>query len=294
MTGLRSTTTLGLLFLAAVWGGSYALIKIGLRELSPGSVTVFRLALGSLFLLPLALRSGALAGVRRQLGWVAVVAVIQIVIPVSLIATGEQWIPSSLAGVLNGSVPIFIALLAPLLVREEVPGSRQIAGIALGFAGVVAVYGIDIGGGYYGTLGALCLTGSSIGYALGPLVARRKLHDLAPIGLVASMLGIATLATSPVLLLDGPTELPGWKPIAAVALLGALGTGTAFAVYYRVQAVVGPTRTSVVAYLIPGFALIYGLPLGESIGPGAIVGLVCIIGGSVLLAGSRRAIVSEV
>ncbi len=280
----RHSETLQILFLAATWGGSYALIKVGLRDLSPGAVTALRLVLGSLFLLPIALRTGAFAGVRARFGWVVCVAVIQILIPVSLIATGEQWIPSSLAGVLNGSVPIFIALLAPLLVREETPGARQIVGIALGFVGVVAVYGIDIGGGFYGTLGALCMTGSSIGYALGPLLARRMLSDLAPIGLVTSMLGVSAVLTAPVLLIDGPTELPGWKSLAAVALLGALGTGTAFAVYYRVQAVVGPTRTSVVAYLIPGFALVYGLPLGESIGPGAIVGLVCIVGGSVLLA----------
>lgn len=284
MRNTRHASTLQILFLAATWGGSYALIKVGLRDLSPGSVTFLRLVLGSLFLLPIALRSGALAGVRERLGWVAVVAVIQILIPVSLIATGEQWIPSSLAGVLNGSVPIFMALLAPLLVREETPGARQIAGIALGFVGVVAVYGIDIGGGFYGTLGALCMTGSSIGYALGPLLARRRLSELAPIGLVTSMLGVAAVLTAPVLLIDGPSEMPGWKALAAVVVLGALGTGTAFAVYYRVQAVVGPTRTSVVAYLIPGFALVYGLPLGESIGPGAIVGLVCIVGGSVLLA----------
>ena len=227
----RHSETLQILFLAATWGGSYALIKVGLRDLSPGAVTALRLALGSLFLLPIALRTGAFAGVRERFGWVVCVAVIQILIPVSLIATGEQWIPSSLAGVLNGSVPIFIALLAPLLVREETPGARQIVGIALGFVGVVAVYGLDIGGGFYGTLGALCMTGSSIGYALGPLLARRMLSDLAPIGLVTSMLGVSAVLTAPVLLIDGPTELPGWRSLAAVALLGALGTGTAFAVY---------------------------------------------------------------
>lgn len=272
-----------ILFLAALWGGSYALIKIALRDVGPFEISFLRLFLALLVLGPIAWRTGAFAGLRERLRAVIAIGVIQIAIPVTAIAVAEQWIPSSLAGVLNGSVPIFVALLSPIFLPEDRATRTQAAGIALGFAGILLVYGIDLGTGLYASLGVLFMTLSSAGYALGPLLGRRHLDGIAPLGVSTSLVAVSAVATAPTLAF-GDIAVPGPGAFAAILLLGVIGTGVAFAIYYRAMRLVGPQRTSIIAYLIPCFSLVYGLPLGERPGPGAVAGLACILGGSALIA----------
>src|SRR5690242_2935283 len=101
-----------LLVLGGIWGASYLLIKIGLRDLSPGMIAFVRVFLAALVLLALAASRSALGGFRSQVGWVFLIALAQVSAPFILIAAGEQEISSSLAGILVASAPIFSALLA--------------------------------------------------------------------------------------------------------------------------------------------------------------------------------------
>jgi drug/metabolite transporter (DMT)-like permease len=193
-----------------------------------------------------------------------------------------------MAGVLNGSVPIFVALFALALDRRERATGVRVAEIALGFAGVVAVYGLDVGTNRYAMLGALCLTLSSIGYAIGPLYAKSRIGDVDPLGIVAVLLTVASVATLPLALAAPPHAVPRPATVGAIAMVGIVGTGLAFALYYRIMLAIGPGRTSVVAYLIPAVAVLYGaVLLGEPIGGGIAVGLALILAGSYLTA--RRA-----
>jgi drug/metabolite transporter (DMT)-like permease len=274
--------------LASVWGGSYLFNEIALRELGPGVIVWSRVTLGALTIWPLAMLSGATAAIRSHLKPLVITGVIQIATPITLITVGQQWIASSLAGVLNGSVPIFVALFALLLDRSERPTGLRIAGIGLGFLGVVAVYGLDVGTDGYALLGAACLTGSSVGYAIGPLYAKSRLSGIEPLGIVAVLLTTASVATLPLALSDLPSGVPSAGAAASVAMVGVVGTGLAFALYYRIMQTIGPARTSVVAYLIPAVAVLYGgVLLDEPVGGGIAIGLALILAGSYLTA--RRA-----
>jgi drug/metabolite transporter (DMT)-like permease len=274
--------------LASVWGGSYLFNEIALRELGPGVIVWSRVTLGALTIWPLAILSGATAAIRSHLKPLVITGVIQIATPITLITVGQQWIASSLAGVLNGSVPIFVALFALFLDRSERPTGLRIAGIGLGFLGVVAVYGLDVGTDGYALLGAACLTGSSVGYAIGPLYAKSRLSGIEPLGIVAVLLTTASVATLPLALSDLPSGVPSAGAAASVAMVGVVGTGLAFALYYRIMQAIGPARTSVVAYLIPAVAVLYGaVLLDEPVGGGIAIGLALILAGSYLTA--RRA-----
>jgi drug/metabolite transporter (DMT)-like permease len=279
---------LGIAVLAAIWGGSYLFNEIALRELEPGAIVWARVTLGALVVWPLAIASGATGDLRRHLQPLVVTGLVQIAVPITLITIGQQWITSSMAGVLNGSVPIFVALFALALDRRERATGVRVAGIALGFAGVVAVYGLDVGTNRYAMLGALCLTLSSIGYAIGPLYAKSRIGDVDPLGIVAVLLTVASVATLPLALAAPPHAVPRPATVGAIAMVGIVGTGLAFALYYRIMLAIGPGRTSVVAYLIPAVAVLYGaVLLGEPIGGGIAVGLALILAGSYLTA--RRA-----
>ena len=189
---------------------------------------------------------------------------------------------------LNGSVPIFVAVFALVLDRSERATGLRVAGIVLGFLGVVAVYGLDVGTDRYALLGALCLTASSIGYAIGPLYAKSRLGDVEPLGIVAVLLTVRRSRPCRWRLAAPPHEVPGPATLGAIAMVGIVGTGLAFALYYRIMLTIGPSRTSVVAYLIPGVAVLYGtVLLGEPVGGGIAIGLALILAGSYLTA--RRA-----
>jgi drug/metabolite transporter (DMT)-like permease len=186
-------------------------------------------------------------------------------------------------------VPIFIALFALFVDRTERPTGLGIAGIAIGFFGVVAVYGLDVGTDGYALLGALCLTGSSIGYAIGPLYAKSRLAELEPLGIVAVLLTVASVATLPLALVQVPQAVPSAAALGSVAMVGIVGTGLGFALYYWIMQTIGPGRASVVAYLIPGVAVLYGATLlDEPVGGGIAIGLVLIGAGSYLTARRSR------
>src|SRR5438270_5011603 len=133
--------------LAALWGASYLFIKIALEDLTPAAVVFARTALGALVLTPVALRRGAFAAARPHLGALALVAAIQITGLFLLIAAGERSIPSSLAGILVASAPIWTALLAGAFVPAERLRGWSLGGIGLGIGGVAALFGVDLGGG---------------------------------------------------------------------------------------------------------------------------------------------------
>ena len=280
---------LGIALLASIWGGSYLFNEIALRELGPGVIVWSRVTLGALTIWPLAILSGATGAIRSHLKPLVLIGVVQIAIPITLITVGQQWIASSLAGVLNGSVPIFVALFALAIDRSERPTGMRVAGIAIGFLGVVAVYGLDVGTDRYALLGALCLTGSSIGYAIGPLYAKTRLAGVEPLGIVAVLLTTASVATLPLALAELPHAVPSAGAAGSVAMVGVVGTGLAFVLYYRIMQAIGPARTSVVAYLIPAVAVLYGATLlDEPVGDGIAIGLALILLGSYLTARRSR------
>ena len=276
-----------LLILAALWGASYLFIAIALDDLSPAMVVATRCGFAALVLLPVAIRWNALSGLRESVGAIFVLALVQVAAPFLLIGAGQTEIASSLAGILVASAPIFTAILAVWVDQGERLHGRGIAGVAVGIAGVAVLLGVDLGGDSGQLLGGLAVVLASLGYAIGGFMLKRRFSGFEPIGVVVATMAASTLITLP-LALATPPDGVGLDTIGAIAALGVGGTGIGFVIYYTLNREVGPTKTSLVAYIAPGFAVLYGVALlGESFTLGTALGLVLIVGGSWLAANSR-------
>jgi drug/metabolite transporter (DMT)-like permease len=278
-----------LLILASLWGASYMFIELGLEDLSPAMVVFGRTLLAGLVLLPLAVRRGALTGLRGRVGVVVGLGALQVAGPFLLISFGQEEISSSLAGILVATAPIFTALLAIFIDHEERSSGWRLAGVFVGIAGVVLLLGVDVGGEGAALVGALMVVLASLGYALGSFVLKRALSGSDPVGTVSATMLASAALTAPVALATAPAHAPGVGPLAAVATLGVLGTGIAFVIFYGLIADFGPARAAVVAYIAPGFAVVYGVALlGEAFTAGTAAGLVLILAGSWMAAEGRR------
>ena len=267
--------------LASLWGASYLFIKLGLEDLSPAMVVFLRTLLAAAVLAPLALRRRAFAGLRELFWPVVLLAAVQVAGPFLLISWGEEEISSSLAGILVASAPILTALLATFVDHEERPTLVGAVGIVIGIVGVAVLLGVDVGGDSAALVGGLAVVLASLGYAIGGFFVKSRFRQIQPIGLVtATMLTSAVLAL-PLALATFPSEVPGAGALAAMAALGAGGTGIAFVIFYTLIADVGPARASVVAYVAPVFALFYGVAfLSEAFTAATVLGMVLILGGS--------------
>ncbi len=274
--------------LAALWGASYLFIKVALEDVSPGMVVFARTALASLVLLPFAIRTGALDALRGRPGTVAILALVQVAAPFLLITAGERELSSSLTGILVATAPIFTFLLAIRLEHEARAQGVGVVGVGLGIAGVALLLGIDAGGGTAALVGGLMVVLASLGYALGAFYLRRNFSDAQPIGVVASAMGASALMMMPLALATFPSSVPALETFGSLLALGVLGTGVSFVLFYTLIAEIGPTRSSLVAYVAPGFSVIYGvLLLDESFTAATAAGLVLIVSGSWLAAEGR-------
>ena len=275
--------------LAALWGASYLFIKVGLEDgLEPVFIVFMRIALGALVLVPLALRAGVLGAVRGALGPIVFVAIVQVAVPFLLITYGERHIASSLTGILVSSAPIFTALIAARLDDDERPHGIAIVGVVMGLVGVVALFGVDLSGDARAIAGGLMVLLASAGYAVGALYLKQRLRAVPPVAVAASTMVVSTIALAPLAPFALPSHAPELQTVGAIVALGAGGTGIAFAIFYTLIADVGPGRASLVAYIAPGFAVLYGVwLLSEPLTLGAIVGLALILAGSWIAAEGR-------
>jgi drug/metabolite transporter (DMT)-like permease len=274
--------------LGAIWGASYMFIKIAVRDLSPAMVAWSRIALAALVLMALAHARGALGGFRGRLLMLTLIGFVQIAGPFLLIGAGEEEISSSLAGILVTATPIFTAILAIWVDHEERSQGLRLGGVVLGCVGVAVLLGADLGGSGNQLLGGLAIVLASLGYAVGGLLVKHRLADLPPLGIAAWVMVANTAVLTPVALATAPDQAPGLGPVAAVVVLGLIGTGVAFAIFYDLIARVGPARTWIVTYLAPGFAVLYGATLlDETVTIATFVGLALILGGSYLAAEGR-------
>jgi drug/metabolite transporter (DMT)-like permease len=277
-----------LLILGAIWGASYLFIKIGLRDMSPSVVSFLRVALGALALLPLALSQGALRGLGARFWTLLLVGAIQVAVPFVLIAQGEEEITSALAGILIASAPLFTALLAVWVDHDERSSGLRLVGVLVGVAGVGFLLGVDLGGSGAALLGGLMVVLAALGYAIGGFLAKHRLSEISSVGVSTAVMIFSSLLLLPAAIATAPSEAPGLGPLAAVAVLGVLGTGVAFVIFYGLIASVGPARAFLVTYIAPGFAVVYGAVfLSEEVTPVTIIGLVLILAGSWLAAEGR-------
>jgi len=277
-----------LVVLGAIWGSSYLFIKIGVRDLSPAALIEIRLLSAAPILVVFAWRR---AGGRALVAaWRPglVLAVLNAAVPFTLIAWGEKWVDSGTAAVANSSVPIFLALLAFFLVPTERSTGLRLVGVLLGLVGVAILAGVHPQGGWHGALGIGAIVVASISYAGANLYAGRRMSLGGPALAAVSMSGAAVLLL-PLALATLPAHAPGWKSVGSGVVLGLLGTALAQILLYRMLRLYGSARSSLVAYMLPAFALFYGAVfLGEGVSAQKLAGLVLICAGVALGSGAVR------
>jgi drug/metabolite transporter (DMT)-like permease len=270
-----------------IWGVPYLFIKVAVDAgVPPAFVAWSRVALGSALLLPVALRRGALRGLRGRIGPIAAYTACEIAVPFVLIATGEQYISSSLAAILIATMPLLVALLSAGLSPADRPTGLRLFGLVVGLGGVVALLGIDVAGRTDELFGAALVLVATLGYAIAPIIVSRRLADLDPLGPVAASLAVATIALLPAALAGWPHALPSPAALVAIAVLGIVCTAWGLVVFFQLIAAAGPSRASVITYINPLVAVVIGvLVLGERLGAMSIAGLLLILGGSWLSTG---------
>jgi drug/metabolite transporter (DMT)-like permease len=277
--------------LAAIWGGSFLLIKYALEGFSAPMIVWARTAIGALLLLLLmrgAVR-GALADMRGRPGWAGLLGLLAMAAPFLLVAFGELEVRSGLAAVLIVPAALFVAAFAPLIDPSERIDLRQGAGLAIGLTGVALLVGIESVQSPGEFLGALAMVAAAASYALSSFVVKRRYRRLTPLQTTFVSITAATLITLPAAALTAPTEPPGLRALAALATLGAVGTALAFAIFYKLIAEIGAGRAALASYLAPAAALLYGaILLDEPITVAAIGGLALILAGVALATRSRR------
>lgn len=266
----------------AVWGIPYFFIKIAVDAGMPPAVVAWgRVALAALVLLPVAWWSGQLRGLREHWKPVAAFAVAEIAIPFPLIAGAEQWVSSSLTAILIATVPLMVAIIALRFDPSEGMSATRLVGLLVGFAGVILLLGLDVGGQPQELLGAAMILLASVGYAIAPMIVKHRLSDLPSLGPVTGALAIGAVLLTPLAAVSAPTGRATPEAIAAVVILGVVCSAIAFVLFFGLIKEAGPSRASVITYITPLVAVALGVAfLDETVGPGTIAGMVLILAGS--------------
>ncbi len=282
-----------LLILGLTWGSSYLFIKVLVEAVSPAVMVAARFALGAAVLgIILAIRGGRLPKPGRIWLHLSVMSLFVNITPFMLIAWGSRHTDSAMAAVLNGTTPLFTLIFAAAIFRSETFSPARIAGVALGFAGVIALTdGAFSDPGSATGLGELALLVSSLCYGFGFAYARRFISG-EPLANVTAQLMIGTVVTIPIALATGWIRTEHLNPanIGAWIILGIFGTGVAYLFYYSLISQIGATRASLVTYITPVVGLILGwIVLGENLGWAGVLGMFLIIAG-VAVSYSRRTV----
>jgi drug/metabolite transporter (DMT)-like permease len=280
-----------LAIVAAIWGASYLFIKVAVDEVEPTAMMFFRLVLASAVLIPaLAWRmgtSGAVAEVRAT-GWRAfAVGFLNAALPFVLIAWGEKYVDSGVAAIANATVPIFVVLLALRFNPSERVRGVRLAGILVGLVGVGVLAGLHPEGGWWAVAGTLAIVVASLSYASANHFVQHNYGDTAPLVIATVSSATAAVILLPFALVQWPSQMPSWEAIGSIVALGVLGTAVALFFFYRLLNRYGAARASLVTYLLPPVALVYGtLILDEQVTLNAALGLVLILAGVALGSGA--------
>jgi drug/metabolite transporter (DMT)-like permease len=267
--------------LGIIWGLPYFFIKLSVQELSPLLVAFGRVALGTLILLPIAWRRGALRSLGKHKAAIAAFAMAEFAIPFSVISLGERWISSSVTGILIAMVPLSIALIQRFFGVHERLGTWRILGLGLGFVGVAALLGFGTISGPLGWTGVACMLIATLGYAIGPLIIQRHLSALDPFGPLAASLGVATAVLFVPAMLTLPPHLPSPLALTSMAILGVMCTAVAMLLMFYLVSHAGASRAAVITYINPAVATLLGVSLlHERLGLGGILAFALILLGS--------------
>ncbi len=282
-----------IVLLSAIWGASFMFIKVADRAFQPWTLMAFRTLLAAVILFGvLAHQRGfarSISELKALAGPLVLLGTFSAALPFTLIAWGETHVDSGVAAIGNGSMPIWVAVLALRFQRQERVYGFRLFGLALGIVGVAVLVGVHPRGGWWGVAGTGAIVIAAISYAASSLVSQHYVGRADPLVVATGSIIGAALVLLPIGLLQLPGQMPGWKPVASVLALGVLGTAAGQLLYFRLLVGYGTARASLVTYLLPIPALFYGVTLlGEPLTVEELVGLTLILAGVVIASGFMR------
>lgn len=272
-----------LVVLAALWGGSFVFMRVAVPALGPIPLAYARVALAAITLLLLAFAWRRVPPLRTRWREFAVVGVVNSALPFSLFCYAEQYVTASTGAILNATSPFFGAIAAAFWLGEALT-ARKIAGMALGFAGVVTLVGWHPGEvtTQIALAVAACLA-AAMCYALGSVYAKKRLANVPSFAVACASQLTAAMALMPFLPF---TTIPG--PVTPVVVASVVGlalasTALAYLIYFKLIAEAGPQKALTVTFLVPLFGVLWGyLFLREPLTAGMAVGGVLIVTGTAL------------
>lgn len=275
--------------LSLLWGSSYLFIKIGGRDLQPATMMLIRVVVAGGALAAVVAYRGELGDLRRAPRGAYLLGVVNSAIPFTLVAWGERHIDSGLAALANSSIPIFVALLAiPFRPDERSRGIRAV-GIVVGIAGVAVLTGASPTGGWWGVAGTGAVVLASASYAVSSLYGQHLVARVSGPVLSTAALAGATVVLLPFGLAQAPSSTATAESVAAVLALALLGTVSAQLLWFRLLRRYGSSRSSLVSYLLPATALVYGAVfLHERVTSAELAGFALVLAGVALGSGAIR------
>ena len=278
-----------LLALGFMWGTSYVFIKIGVQTLPTFTLIATRMAIGLAVLAAVFVATRAtLPTDRRTYGHLALMSVINIVLPFALITTAERSVDSALAAIINGAVPLVVIGIAAAVFHDEPITVNRLVGVVVGYLGLAVIVGPGVLAGLSSSdaLGELALVGSTIAYGFGAVYSRRQIRGMRPIVPATLQVGFAfVIVTVLAFVFERPLEV-AWsgEALGAVVWLGVFGSGLAYILNFRLLSRIGATRTSILAYFLPVVGIVAGaIAFDEVIDGRVAVGTLLIIGGIALV-----------
>ncbi len=276
--------------MCVIWGVPYLMIRVAVRELTPVTLAFARTGVAALILLPIPSTRRGLRGLVPHWRPLVAFAAVEMGVPWLLLATAERHLTSSLTGLLIAAVPLIGAVVFWLTGGDERLGGRRLGGLLIGFAGVAAIVGLNVGGSSPVALVEIAVVAT--GYAAGPIIFARFLSGLPGLPVLTASLTLCAIAYAPLAATRLPHTLPSGRVLAAVAGLAVLCTAIAFLLFFPLIAEAGPVRATVITYVNPAVAAAVGVAvLDEPFTAGMGAGFVLVLAGSVLAArgGAARA-----
>ena len=268
--------------IGSIWGSSFLLMDIGLEAFHPGLITWMRVGLGAI-VLGLAPKARLRIEPYDRPRLIAL-SFLWVAIPFTLFPIAQQYINSATAGMLNGAVPIFAAVIATILLRK-LPHGAVLVGLVLGFVGVAAISLSSGSGDSSEALGVVLVLLATIMYGLAINIAAPINQQYGSLAVNAQMLAYGTIWTAPLGIVGLTQSTFAWDSFLAIAVAGAVGTGLAFFIIGALVSRVGSTRSSFITYVIPVVALVLGVAFrGDRVTVVAVVGVVLVIAGALLAA----------
>jgi drug/metabolite transporter (DMT)-like permease len=273
------------LAVSTIWGGSFLFMAIGLDSFHPSLVTWLRVGFGAMFMATLT-RARNTRIPRQDLPRIVLLGVIWVAVPFTLFPIAQQWIDSAVAGMLNGATPIFAAIIASAFLGH-LPGRLQIAGLVIGFAGILAIALPSAESGTTSAVGVALVVLATICYGFSTNIVVPLQQRYGTIPVMARVLWVAAVLVTPSGIYGLTRSEFAWDSLAATMAVGFLGTGVAFILMGSLVGSVGPTRSTFITYLIPVVALVLGVVFrDEIVSPIAVGGALLVILGALLA--SRR------